>query len=176
MGHSLRAVTTFDDVTFDRTGPWVDPLAPPVGDDWLGLSITPLDIGAVTDWVTVPSCGGVVTFAGTVRDHAEGRDGVEELAYEAYPAAAVARLRQIADEARRRWPVLGRLSVLHRVGSLHLREVAVVAAASAPHRAEAFEAAQFLIDTVKETVPIWKYERWADGEGWGTCAHFPRPV
>lgn len=154
----------------------VDPFSPPAADDWLGLSGSPLDVAVVGRWATVPSCGAVVTFAGTVRDHAEGRTGVEELTYEAYGAAALDRMVRIAAEARRRWDVLGRVAIVHRTGTLALCDVAVVVGVSAPHRAEAFDAARFLIDTVKETLPIWKYERWADGEGWGTCAHPARPV
>ncbi len=73
----------------------------------------------------------------------------------------------MADEARVRWPVLGRIALLHRVGVLAVGESAVVVVASAPHREEAFAAARFCIDTLKRSVPIWKRETWAGGESWG---------
>lgn len=130
-------------------------------------------MGAIAEWAVRPDCGAVVVFSGTVRDHAEGRAGVTSLAYEAYAGEVEPRLNAIADEARRRWPDLGRLALLHRVGELGLGEVSVVVAASTPHRGEAFEAARFAIDTLKATVPIWKREAWDGGEGWGTAA---RPV
>ena len=72
--------------------------------------------------------------------------------------------------ARGRWPELGRLALIHRLGPVALGESAVVVVASAPHRAEAFEAARFGIDTVKATVPIWKRESWGDGDSWGVDA------
>ena len=73
-----------------------------------------------------------------------------------------------AAAARSRWPSLGRLAMLHRVGRLHVGEAAVRVVVSAPHRGEAFDAARWCIDTVKSSVPIWKHEAWADGSGWGT--------
>ncbi len=146
-------------------------LAPPLdGEDWVGLAGTSLPTEAAVSWATRPDCGAVVTFAGTVRDHAEGRAGVEELVYEAYEAPALARMSAVVGEARARWPAIGRVAVLHRVGSLGVGETAVVVVVSAPHRHDAFAAGGFVIDAVKETVPIWKYERWGDGEDWGTGA------
>jgi molybdopterin synthase catalytic subunit len=117
-----------------------------------------------------------VLFSGTVRDHAEGRSGVSSLEYEAYPEPAVDRMTQIAAEARRRWPSLGRIALLHRVGRLEVGECAVIVAVSAPHRQEAFEAGQWCIDTLKESVPIWKRETWSDGAGWGTGAQQIRTI
>jgi molybdopterin synthase catalytic subunit len=110
-------------------------------------------------------------FSGTVRDHADGRPGVSSLEYEAYEAHVVPRLAAIAAEARSRWPMLGRLVMLHRTGALAVEESSVVVVASAPHRGEAFDAARYCIDTLKETVPIWKRETWEGGVDWGTCAH-----
>jgi molybdopterin synthase catalytic subunit len=118
-----------------------------------------------------PDCGAVVLFSGTVRDHAEGRDGVEHLTYEAYEEQAVERFAAIAGELRRRWPATGRVALLHRVGRLQVGESSVVTVVSAPHRAEAFEAGRFAIDALKESAPIWKHEVWADGADWGTGAH-----
>jgi molybdopterin synthase catalytic subunit len=76
----------------------------------------------------------------------------------------------VADQARSQWPAIGRLALLHRVGTLALGEVSVVVGAAAPHRAEAFAAARFCIDTLKETVPIWKKENWEGGSDWGLDA------
>jgi molybdopterin synthase catalytic subunit len=118
----------------------------------------------------VPRCGAVVTFVGTVRDHADGREGVSALDYEAYEGPATERLSGLAAEARERWGGVGRIALLHRVGRLELEEAAVVVVVSAPHRDEAFEAAKWCIDTLKATVPIWKKEEWAGGSGWGTDA------
>jgi len=150
--------------------------APTTGDDWIALSSEPLAVGPVHDWAVVPSCGGVVVFTGTVRDHAEGRDGVDHLTYEAYSEPAEARMRELADDIRRRWPQVGRIALLHRVGRLALTDVAVVVVVSAPHRGEAFEACRHGIDTLKATVPIWKHESWNDGSGWGSDAQQIRPV
>lgn len=143
------------------------PLVPPEGDTWLGLSAGPLPVAEALSWATRPDCGGLVLFSGTARDHAEGRPGVERLEYEAYDAQVVPRLGAVADEARARWPAVGRIALLHRTGVLEVGESAVVVVVSAPHRAEAFEAARFCIDTLKRSVPIWKRETWADGESWG---------
>lgn len=140
------------------------------GDDWVGIATAPLPLDQAPAWAVVPRCGAVVVFAGTVRDHADGRAGVSLLEYEAYEEHAVARLRAVAAEARRRWPELGRVALLHRVGALAVTEVAVLVVVSAPHRAEAFDAGRWCIDTVKATVPLWKRETWTVGSGWGTRA------
>lgn len=137
---------------------------------WVGIGAAPLPVAEAISWATVPGCGAVVTFSGTVRDHAEGRPGVSLLAYEAYTEHAVARLRQIADEVRVRWPATGRVALLHRVGPLAVRDTAVVVVVSTPHRTEAFAAAEWAIDTLKATVPIWKREVWEGGADWGTGA------
>ena len=141
--------------------------APAVGDDWVALSASPLPVAAVSAWVVRAGCGATVTFTGTARDHAPGRPGVHHLEYEAYEAPAVARMEALLAEARRRWPTLGRVALLHRTGTVELQDAAVVVAVSAPHRSEAFEAARFAIDELKRTVPIWKRESWAGGESWG---------
>ena len=138
--------------------------------DWLGLFDAPLPVADVLQWASQPDCGGVVLFCGTVRNHADGRPNVTELTYEAYDEEVEPRLASIAGEARRRWCDLRRLAILHRVGTLTVGEVSVVIVASAPHRAEAFEAARFAIDTVKTTVPVWKRERWEGGEDWSECS------
>jgi molybdopterin synthase catalytic subunit len=151
--------------------PMPSPVAPPPGlDDWVGLSEAPLPVGAAADWVVRPDCGAVVLFSGTARDHAGGRDGVTLLEYEAYAEQATPRLRAIADEVRARWPEVGRLVLLHRLGEVALGESSVVVVASAPHRPEAFAAARFAIDMLKSTVPIWKREHWRGGADWGIDA------
>ncbi len=134
---------------------------------WVGLSGLPLPLDLVLSWVGRPDCGGVVLFSGTARDHSEGRPGVTVLEYEAYEEQVAPRLEALVDEARARWPDIGRVAVLHRVGRVEIGESAVVAAVSAPHREEAFAAARFCIDGLKATVPIWKREIWAGGESWG---------
>lgn len=150
--------------------------APPPGSDgptWVAVTAAPLDAGALGRWATVPDAGAVVTFSGTVRDHAPGREGVTSLTYEAYEEAAEARLEQVVADVRRRWPDVRRVAALHRVGRLEVGEVAVVVAVSAPHRGAAFAAAAHCIDTLKATVPLWKKEAWVGGEAWGTDA---RPI
>jgi len=144
--------------------------APESGDDWIGLTELPLPTSESLAWSVLPSCGAEVLFSGTVRDHADGRTGVTEMEYEAYHEAGLDRMAAIAAEARRRWPDIGRLVLLHRVGVLKLGECSVVVVASSPHRGLAFEAAEWCIDTLKATVPIWKRETWEGGVGWGTDA------
>jgi molybdopterin synthase catalytic subunit len=141
--------------------------APTSGDVWFALSGDPLPVAAAYEWVVRPDCGAAVVFSGTARDHAPGRPDVELLEYEAYEEQVEPRFRAIADEARTRWPTLGRMALLHRVGVVPVGESAVVVAVSAPHRDEAFHAARFCIDAVKASAPIWKHETWAGGEAWG---------
>ncbi len=141
------------------------------GEVWVGVTTAPLSVDEASRWVTRADCGAVVVFAGTVRDHAAGRPAVSEVEYEAYGAQVESRLKAIADGARERWGGVGRLYVWHRLGALAVTDCSVVVAVSAEHRAEAFDAARYCIDTVKTTVPVWKRERWAGGEDWGLDAH-----
>ncbi len=134
---------------------------------WVGLFEHTLPTDQAIAWASLPECGAVVAFFGNARDHAPGRPEVSQLEYEAYEEHAVPRLQKVADEARNRWPSLVRLALLHRTGVLEVGESAVIVVASAPHRQAAFEAAQFGIDTLKKSVPIWKRERWSGGESWG---------
>lgn len=127
----------------------------------------PLPLAEIDAWVQRADCGAVVTFTGNVRDHSPGRPGVSELTYEAYEGEVERRLGAIAADIRRRWPDVGRLAMLHRSGTLAVGECAVVVAVGAPHRDTAFEACRWGIDTLKATVPIWKRERWNDGDDWG---------
>jgi molybdopterin synthase catalytic subunit len=149
---------------------------PPASGDWIAVADVPLPVDAATAWATTPGSGAVVVFLGVVRDHAEGRDGVTGLTYEAYEEAAVAKLAEVAADARRRWPVIDRVALLHRVGDLALSDTAVAVVVSSPHRDDAFEAARYCIDTLKETVPIWKREHWQGGSDWGTGANPVRAV
>ena len=142
----------------------------PVGETWLGLTDGPLPVDEVACWIRRPDCGAVVVFRGDARDHAEGREGVTALEYEAYESQVVPRLGRLAEEARNRWPDVGRIALIHRTGPLAIGEAAVVVAVSSPHRDTAFDAGRWCIDTLKETVPIWKREAWAGGEHWGVDA------
>jgi molybdopterin synthase catalytic subunit len=137
---------------------------------WVGLTEDVLPVGQVADWAVLPSCGAVVTFTGTARDHADGRPDVSGLEYEAYESQIEPRFLAIVDEARRQWPDLGRVAILHRTGPVDIGEASVVVAASSPHREAAFEAARWCIDSLKATAPIWKRETWAGGESWGLDA------
>ncbi len=139
---------------------------PPVsgGGGACSLSDGPIDVGKVVARVSGPGMGGIVTFIGAVRNRARGRD-IRHLEYESYPEMAEREMQRIADEAAERWPGT-RVAIAHRAGHLEIGDLAVVVAAAAPHRAEAFEACRYAIDTLKETVPIWKKEVATDGEYW----------
>jgi molybdopterin synthase catalytic subunit len=128
------------------------------------ISEHPLDEAAVAARVTGDDAGGVVSFVGAVRDHARGR-AIRHLEYEAYPEMAVAEMERICDAASERWPGV-RVAIAHRVGHLEVGDLAVVVVAAAPHRAEAFDACRFAIDTLKQSVPIWKKEVASDGAYW----------
>lgn len=141
-------------------------LAPPDGDDWLGLARSILPVTEALTWAESSRCGAVVLFSGLVRDHSPGRDAVSGLEYEAYEEEVVPHMVQVVGQLRASWPEVGRVAMLHRIGSLGVGESAVVVVVAAPHRAEAFEAARFAIDTLKASVPIWKRETWAGGQEW----------
>jgi molybdopterin synthase catalytic subunit len=127
----------------------------------LALRDTPLDVAEVLAAVEDPAAGGVVSFTGLVRDHDGGR-GVRELEYVAHPDAVQA-LRAVAEAVAADLPVHG-LAAVHRTGLLAVGDVAVVVAASAAHRGQAFEAARRLIDDLKASVPVWKRQVFDDGE------------
>ncbi len=107
--------------------------------------------------------GGVVTFAGVVRDTAEGGRSVVGLSYEAFEPMAIAEFERIAAEARERFGDL-EVTIVHRIGELNAGDVAVAVVAAAPHRDAAFEACRYCIDELKRRAPIWKKERYADGQ------------
>jgi molybdopterin synthase catalytic subunit len=125
------------------------------------LTTEPIDYQALTEQVRRPGCGAVVTFLGTVRD-LTGERRTAALDYEAYPEMAEKKLAEIERDTRCRWPV-GDLALVHRLGHLGVGDVSVAVAVSCPHRAQAFEACRHAIDRLKELVPIWKKENWADG-------------
>lgn len=123
-----------------------------------------IDVGSVVGSDGSGAEGGVVSFVGTVRRATRGRS-VVRLEYEAYPEMAILEIEKIAAHAREKFGLLA-LDVVHRVGTLLPGEVAVVIVARAPHRGAAFDGCRFAIDTLKQTVPIWKKEVFADGEVW----------
>jgi molybdopterin synthase catalytic subunit len=125
------------------------------------LSHNTIDVAAVIESVRSPSAGAVVVFLGTARDMTEGRP-TRCLEYEAFSEMARQCLAELEDQARRRWPLV-ECTIVHRLGEVAAGEVAVAIAASAAHRRPAFEAAEWLIGRIKEVVPIWKKENWAEG-------------
>lgn len=127
----------------------------------ISLTRSPIDMAEILRQVNSPQAGAVVLFLGTVREMTAGRRTVA-LDYEGYPPMAERILAELEAEARRRWPVV-ECALVHRLGRLELGEVSVAVAVSTPHRRDAFEAGQWLIDTLKQEVPIWKQENWDDG-------------
>jgi molybdopterin synthase catalytic subunit len=121
-----------------------------------------IDHCPLTERVRSSSAGAVVTFLGTVREFTDARQ-TASLDYEAYPEMAERKMREIEAEARDRWPIID-AAIVHRVGRLELGDVSVAIAVSCPHRGAAFDACRYLIDRVKEVVPIWKCENWSNGE------------
>lgn len=127
----------------------------------------PLPLAEMADWVTVPECGAVVTFTGTVREYSVPVGGsrvgeVTAIEYEAFALHAIARMRQVAETALDRWPQAHRIALLHRTGLVPTGEAGVLVAVSAGHRVQAFLAAQFCIDVLKAAVPVWKLEHRRD--------------
>jgi molybdopterin synthase catalytic subunit len=136
---------------------------------FIELTDQPIDVAAVLDAVQADGAGAVNAFIGTIRNQSTGRR-VVRLHYEAYDAMAVHQLRRVAEQAQEKWPMLQKVAVVHRKGTLEIGDVAVVVAVSTPHRAESFDACEFIIDTLKQVVPIWKKEEYEDGSVW-VAAH-----
>jgi molybdopterin synthase catalytic subunit len=132
--------------------------------DLFTITDKPLDVQAAIEAVSAPGCGAIATFIGTVRDHNVGRK-VEWLDYEAFAPLAVKSFERIADEARERWPEI-RLAIHHRTGRVAIGEASVVIGAASPHRADAFAAARYAIERIKQITPIWKHEHFDGGEVW----------
>jgi len=128
---------------------------------------SPIDVAALEAAVADPGAGAIATFVGTTRNENSGRR-VLRLEYEAYEPMALSEMRKLAEEAVRRWGLL-RAAITHRIGVVEIGEASVAIAVSAPHRAEAFSACRFLIDRIKEIVPIWKKEHFEGGEIWVGC-------
>ncbi len=124
----------------------------------------PLDRNALVAAITHPGVGGIVVFEGVVRDSARGKQ-IRYLEYDVYPEMATRQIRTIITEAEKRWGV-ERVAVAHRVGRLEIGEASVIVVVATPHRAEAFDACRYIIDTLKTTVPIWKKEVATTGEEW----------
>jgi molybdopterin synthase catalytic subunit len=129
---------------------------------------SPLNIQSSIDWIMSPESGGIDVFIGTVRNATKGKK-VVKLEFEAYEPMAIAEMEKIAKQAFEKWPVQ-KVLIHHRTGVLEVGEVPVVIAVSAAHRAAAFDACRYIIDTLKQTVPIWKKEIFEDGEVW-VAAH-----
>jgi len=135
------------------------------------LSITdqPIDVAAALAAVQTDTAGAVNAFIGTVRNQSGGRL-VRRLHYESYDSMALTQLGHVVAQAYEQWPMLQEVAVVHRKGTLELGDVAVVVAVATPHRAESFAACQFIIDTLKQVVTIWKREEYEDGTEW-VAAH-----
>jgi len=128
------------------------------------ITAEPLTGDSVADLVRSPDCGAITVFLGTARRMSRGRE-VEYLEYEAYPEMAIRKLDEIADEVQERWST-DRIAVRHRVGRVELGEPSVAIAVATEHRAEGFAACKYIIDRLKEIVPIWKKEVWVGGGEW----------
>ena len=124
-----------------------------------------LSVDEVVARLADPAIGAVATFVGVVRGSTGGRETLY-LEYEAYPEMAEETMRQVGDEVRLRWPEVRQVAIVHRTGHLEIGETAVVIALSAAHRPQVFDALHYAIDRIKEIVPIWKKEVWADGAEW----------
>ena len=134
----------------------------------LAITYEPIIVQHCIDTVMAPESGGIDVFIGTVRDTTKGKK-VVRLEFEAYESMALNELQKIVDEIKNKWPV-HKIIIHHRTGVLYTGDVAVVIAVSAAHRDAAFEACRYAIDTLKQTVPIWKKEVFEDGEVW-VAAH-----
>ena len=132
------------------------------------ISSTPLNIQSCFDWIMSPDSGGIDVFIGIVRNATKSK-AVLRLEFEAYEPMALAEMEKIVQQAFEKWPVQ-RALIHHRTGVLQVGEVPVIIAVSAAHRAAAFEACRYIIDTLKQSVPIWKKEIFEDGEVW-VAAH-----
>ena len=130
------------------------------------VQLTPekISVDTLLDSVEDHSTGGLVIFLGRVRNHAEGRR-VRAMDYEAFDEMALAKMEAIAEQAREKWSIK-KIAIVHRTGHLELGEVSIAIAVACPHRAEAFAACRYVIDTLKKTVPIWKKEYFEGGDAW----------
>jgi MoaE-MoaD fusion protein len=146
----------------------------PLHDDVCQLVRDPIDMPALVRQLRAPADGAVVTFDGFVRNQSHDRSTLY-LDYEAYESMALAKMGEIAAELHEKFPI-HRVAIVHRLGRLQIGETSVFIAVSAPHRAAAFDACRFAIDTLKRTVPIWKKEYFADGAVWADGELPPVPA
>ncbi len=149
---------------------FIPPVSGGVGDGALApinIVRSRIDVAALEAAVADPGAGAIATFVGTTRNENSGRR-VLRLEYEAYEPMALSEMRKLAEEAARRWGIT-HAAITHRIGVVEIGEASVAIAVSAPHRAEAFSACRFLIDRIKEIVPIWKKEHFEGGEIWVGC-------
>ncbi|MVM37915.1 molybdenum cofactor biosynthesis protein MoaE [Spirosoma sp. HMF3257] len=128
------------------------------------LTTDPIDVPAALAYLQSDQAGAIDLFLGVVRDNTQERP-VDRLEYEAYDRMAITEMQKIADDAGLRWPIL-RYAIIHRKGTLIIGEMAVFIGVATAHRADAFDACRYIIDTIKQTVPIWKKEVFTDGEAW----------
>lgn len=126
------------------------------------ISAQPLDPQRYRDAVVHPSCGAVLVFEGTVRDNFDGKS-VQALDYQAYPELAIPVMEEITAALQASQP-LARVAIAHRTGTLSLGEVSMVIAVATPHRGQCYEASRFLIEALKEKLPVWKKEIFVDGD------------
>ncbi len=129
-----------------------------------GIVDGPIDVGALRALVDAPGHGALLIFEGVARNNFDGRP-VHALAYEAYPTMAVPVLEAIGAEVAARWPDTA-LAIVHRTGRLAIGEASVVIAVGAPHRPAAYEASRYALEALKDRLPVWKKEIYADGEAW----------
>ncbi len=129
------------------------------------MSSEPLDVADLAATIGDVGSGASVVFTGTARDHSPGKTGVTHLDYEAYPEQVEGKIGEVVVEARERWSIL-HVTVAHRTGRVAVGEPSVVVAVSSAHRGDAFDAARYIIDELKERAPIWKKEHWPGGAEW----------
>ena len=128
------------------------------------LTSEKLDLTTCNAFVQDDACGGIAIFVGTVRNHTKGKE-VKRLDFSAYEPMAIKEMYKIAEQAMHKFSI-SKIAIHHTVSDLNIGEVPVIIAVSSAHRNAAFEACQFAIDTLKETVPIWKKEHFENGEVW----------
>lgn len=135
----------------------------------VAITAQPIDVQQAIKNVSSEEAGAVALFIGTVRNMTKGKP-VDKLNFEAYDAMAISEMEKIIEQAGARWSIK-KAAVIHRTGELQVSDIAVVVAASSPHRDAAFSACRYIIDTLKETVPIWKKEHFTDGSDVWVAAH-----
>lgn len=126
----------------------------------------PINLEDIQAWAAEPGCGAIALFLGIVRAHSDGRTGVTAITYEAYESTLQKSLDLVASHVLNAFPSVRRLAIWHRIGRVELGEPSLVIAAATAHRREAFAACEFAVDSVKASLPIWKFEHSTEGDGW----------